>query len=197
MRLKLRRRPLNARHKLPSPAQIQKVSRSESTTEMNGIDVLRASLGTSKFMIEWVISDLSDADLLVRPVPEANHFAWQLGHLIESERSMLLEQCPSAVMPELPAGFAEAHSKATAASDGPQEFRSKDEYVALLGIIRGATLAELGRMTDADLDRATVGSLAEFFPTLGSIFSMFSDHIMMHMGQATVVRRKLGKPVLF
>ena len=32
-----------------------------------------------------LVSDLSDADLLVRPVPQANHIAWQLGHLILQE----------------------------------------------------------------------------------------------------------------
>ena len=164
---------------------------------MNGIDVLRNSLGSSKMMIEWVLSDLTDADLLVRPVPGANHFAWQLGHLIASERSILLEQLPSATMPELPAGFVEAHEKSTAGSDDPAAFRSRDEYVALLGKMRAATVAELGKLKDADLDRATIGNLAQFFPTLGAIFSLFSDHIMMHLGQATVVRRKLGKPVLF
>jgi len=46
---------------------------------MNGIDVLRTSLESSRKMLEWIVSDLSDADLLVRPVPEANHLAWQLG----------------------------------------------------------------------------------------------------------------------
>ncbi len=164
---------------------------------MNGIDVLKSSLGTSRMMIEWIISDLSDADLLIRPVPEANHFAWQLGHLIAAERDILLEQLPSATMPELPAGFAEAHNKDAAGSDDAHGFRSRDEYVSLLGKVREATVAELSKLQDADLDRAAVGNLAQFFPTLGAVFSMFSDHIMMHMGQATVVRRKLGKPVLF
>ena len=164
---------------------------------MNGIDLLRSSLKSSRMMIEMILSDLSDADLLVRPVPHANHFAWQLGHLIASERHIILEQLPNATMPELPAGFAEAHSKQTASSDDPAGFRSRAEYLSLLGTIREATIAELGKLTEADLDRPTQGNMAQFFPTLGTIFSMLSDHIMMHMGQATVVRRKLGKPVLF
>lgn len=164
---------------------------------MNAVDVLRSSLNLSRMMIEMILSDLSDADLMVRPVPHANHFAWQLGHLISSERSIILAQLPNATLPELPAGFSEAHSKETSTSDDAAGFRSKDEYVSLLGKIREATLAELGKLTEADLDRPTQGDLAQFFPTLGTIFSMLSDHIMMHMGQASVVRRKLGKPVLF
>jgi hypothetical protein len=164
---------------------------------MNGIDVLRTSLLSSRKMLEWVVSDLSDADLLVRPVPEANHFAWQLGHLIAAEIHIVREQLPSATYPELPAGFAEAHSKATAGSSDPGGFRPRTEYVALLSQIREATLAELAKLSDADLDRPSQGNLASICPNLGAIFALLSDHIMMHLGQASVLRRKLGKPVLF
>ena len=164
---------------------------------MNAIDVLRSSLNSSRMMLEMILSDLSDADLMVRPVPHANHFAWQLGHLIAAERNILLEQLPDAKLPELPEGFAEAHNKEKATSDDAAGFRSKEEYLSLLGTIREATIAELGKLKEADLDRQTQGNLAQFFPTLGTIFSMLCDHIMMHLGQASVIRRKLGKPVMF
>ena len=39
-------------------------------------------------------ADLSDADLLVRPAPSANHIAWQLGHLIASERNLVEAAAP-------------------------------------------------------------------------------------------------------
>lgn len=164
---------------------------------MNGIDVLRSSLNSSRMMIELIVSDLSDADLLLRPVPQANHFAWQLGHLIAAERDIVLQQLPTATMPELPEGFGKKHSKEAATSDDPSAFCSREEYVTLLGKIREATLAELSKLNDSDLDRPTVGNLKQHFPTLGTIFGMLSSHILMHLGQASVVRRKLGKPVMF
>ena len=52
-------------------------------------------------------------------------------------------------------------------------------------------------LTESDLDQPTLGNLAHFCPTLGNTFGLLCDHIMMHLGQGTVVRRKLGKPVLF
>jgi len=164
---------------------------------MNGIQVLKASLESSRKMIEWIVSDFSDSELLVRPVPGANHIAWQLGHLIASERSIILGQLPSANMPELPAGFEAAHGKETAGSDDPKAFLSRSEYIALLGGMREATIAEVSKLTEADLDRPTQGGLASFCPTLGNAIGLLGDHIMMHLGQVTVVRRKLGKPVLF
>jgi hypothetical protein len=39
--------------------------------------------------------------------------------------------------------------------------------------------------------------MAKHAPTLGDIFLLLATHTMMHAGQFTVVRRKLGKPVLF
>jgi hypothetical protein len=39
--------------------------------------------------------------------------------------------------------------------------------------------------------------MAQFAPTLGALFILISNHVLMHTGQFTVVRRKLGKPVLF
>ena len=39
--------------------------------------------------------------------------------------------------------------------------------------------------------------MAAYMPTYGAMFSLLAGHTMMHAGQFTVVRRKLGKPVLF
>ena len=39
--------------------------------------------------------------------------------------------------------------------------------------------------------------MAQMAPTLGALLLLNANHVMMHAGQFTVVRRKLGKPVLF
>jgi len=39
--------------------------------------------------------------------------------------------------------------------------------------------------------------MAKIAPTLGALILLQSNHTLMHAGQFTVVRRKLGKPVLF
>jgi hypothetical protein len=148
-------------------------------------------------MLEWYVSDLSDADLLVRPVPAANHIAWQLGHLIVGEPFLVRSELPDAAFPDLPAGFAEQHTKETCTSDSPADFRTKAEYLDLSKKNRAATLATLDTLTDADLDRACTGRMAKFCPKLVNLLLMVSDHTTMHAGQFTVVRRKLGKPVLF
>ncbi len=93
---------------------------------MNAKDAIRTVMNGSDQIVSAYLADLSDADLLVRPAPAANHIAWQLGHLIASEQWMLTK-VPGVKPPELPAGFAEAHGKDRTKADGPQGFRSKEE----------------------------------------------------------------------
>jgi len=159
-------------------------------------DAIKSALNSTQNMLGMYLADLSDADLLVRPAPGANHIAWQLGHLINSE-GRFLGTLPGAQVPALPAGFAEAHNKAAAANDGPTGFRTKAEYLNLFGQVREATLTALANLPEADLERPTQGDIARMAPTLGALFFLMANHQMMHTGQFTVVRRKLGKPVLF
>ena len=83
---------------------------------MTGKDAIKYALQSTHGMVGMYLSDLSDADLLVRPVPSANHIAWQLGHLIVAERNLLGPHLPGAAYPELPVGFSGQHGKDTAAA---------------------------------------------------------------------------------
>ena len=162
---------------------------------MKAQDAIRTALTSTKNILNMYLADLSDADLLVRPVPHANHIAWQLGHLIAAERGMVSENIPGVKYPELPAGFAERHNKETAGKD--TGFGTKAEYLDLFNKVRQTTMDAVGKLSDADLDKPTAGRVAQMAPTLGHLLLLNADHAMMHAGQFSVVRRKLGKPVLF
>jgi hypothetical protein len=164
---------------------------------VNAKDAIKTALDSNRNMLTMYLNDLSDADLLVRPVPGANHIAWQLGHLIAAEGGFVLANIPGAVAPQLPAGFTEKYGKETATKDSPGDFLKKEEYLALLKKCREATLAALAKIPDADLDRPTNEKMASYAPNVGALFLLAATHDMMHAGQFTVVRRKLGKPVLF
>jgi uncharacterized damage-inducible protein DinB len=164
---------------------------------MKGTDVIQTALNGTKNILEMYVSDLSDADLLVRPVPRANTIAWQLGHLIAGEAHLVRQGIPDAVFPELPAGFDEAYGKEGAAADKPKGLLTKAQYLELFNKCRAATLAAVAKLSDADLDKPTQGSMAKFAPRVGDLLFLVANHVMMHAGQFTVIRRKLGKPVLF
>jgi hypothetical protein len=164
---------------------------------MTATDAIRTALQSTQHLITWFLSDLSDTDLLVRPVPGANHIAWQIGHFIVSETRLASQPAFKAVYPELPAGFEKQHSKETQAREPPAGFATRAEYVDLFTKVRHATIAGVGAIKDSDLDAPTTGPMAAFAPSLGALLVLASNHSLMHAGQFSVVRRKLGKPVLF
>ena len=65
-------------------------------------DLLADSYAKNLEMVKMTLADFSDAEMLVRPVPGANHANWQLGHLVVSEVHII--GALGAKMPELPAG---------------------------------------------------------------------------------------------
>jgi hypothetical protein len=162
---------------------------------MTAKEVMKSALTSTQHMLGMFLTDLADADLLVRPVPAANHIAWQLGHLIKSEFQFI--GMAGGSPPKAPDGFADQYTKQTAGQEPPKGFATKAQYLELFTKTREATLAALEKLTDADLDKPTTGDIAKFAPTIGSLFLLTANHTMMHAGQFTVLRRKLGKPVLF
>lgn len=164
---------------------------------MNAIELLTGALKGSEGVALGFISDLTDADLLVRPVPGANHIAWQIGHLILAERYLMGEQLPQVSYPPLPAGFEARHGKEAASSTETTGWLSKSEYERLFRETRAATVAAVSKLTEADLNQDTKGRMAVKAPKLGNLIQLLSNHDIMHSGQFSVVRRKQGKPVLF
>ena len=158
-------------------------------------DAIKYALHSTRNLVNMYLQDLSDADLLVRPTPQANHIAWQMGHLIAAESRMGGGNITNATYPELPAGFAERHNKETASRN--TGFGTKAEYLALFNKVRQATIDSVDKLSDADLDKPTSGPIAAMAPMVGAMLLLNANHAMMHGGQFSVVRRKLGKPVLF
>lgn len=160
---------------------------------MTAKDCIRTSLEMAHWITREYLSDLSDADLFIRPVPGMNHLAWQLGHLVVSEREMMTQI--GGAMPDLPPGFAEAHSRESCGSDDAARFLKKDSYLALLRSMHDATLTALDAAPDARLDEPAPESMRSYAPRVGDVFRMIGEHELMHSGQFVAVRRKLGKPV--
>lgn len=159
------------------------------TPILEGLDIARMTT-------RMLLSDLSDADLLVRSVPGVNHIAWQLGHLIGSEKEMVESVKPGS-MPALPEGFAARHTKETAQRDDPAAFFNKEQYLQLFDEQRAGTKRVLAQLSDAELAAPGPESMRQIAPTVSALFQLIGAHEVMHAGQFTPTRRKLGKPTLF
>src|SRR5581483_4593261 len=105
---------------------------------MQAKDVIKTALQSTQQLLEWYVSDLSDADLKQRPVPRANTHAWQLAHLVEAE-TLLGSQLPGVKYPALPATMKMPKD----GSDPPGGYPSKAELLDQFKMARAATLAAL------------------------------------------------------
>ena len=164
---------------------------------MSGVQTIIAALESSKSWLETYVGDFTDAELLVRPVPGANHAAWQIGNVIGGDPFLVKAELPDAAFPPLPDGFAELHGSKGAMKDSDPGFLTKDGYLKLFAEVRAAAVAAVSKLTDADLDRPSHEKMKFAGPTLGHVLMFVALHTIMHAGQFTVIRRKLGKPVLF
>jgi hypothetical protein len=161
---------------------------------MNAKDLLRYNIGLSHNVTKAYLEDVTEDEMLVRAVPGSNHLAWQLGHLVASERSLLA--AIGADVPDLPEGFAETHGKDNTESDDPSQFLEKAEYFALMETMHAAADAAIDKIDEAGLDAPAPEEMRGFFPTVGSILLMTGTHEMMHAGQIAAIRRKLDKPIV-
>ncbi|HEX5103104.1 MAG TPA: DinB family protein [Pirellulaceae bacterium] len=162
---------------------------------MDARQAILANLASADFTVDGYLADIQPAEMLARAVPGSNHLAWQIGHLIQSER-YLAERCqPGSICP-LPAGFEARHKKETAGSDNPADFLSKEEYQRIRGQVRADVSKLIESLKPEDLDKP-VDKVPPFLKTVGQTLLFLGPHWLMHAGQWAVIRRKLGRPPLF
>jgi hypothetical protein len=162
---------------------------------MSPKDIIRRLFGSNDHIVNEYLKDFGDAELLMRPVPEANHIAWQLGHLINAE-VMLLRMIPGTASAELPAGWADQYTADRSHADATTGYLTKAEYLDIFKRVRANSVKALDAFPEVDLDKPSQGRLSAMFPKLADIFVLIANHPMMHVGQFVVMRRKLGKPVV-
>jgi len=162
---------------------------------VNAKQAIAQAVEFSHMVVGMYVQDLDEEHFFVRSVPGTNHIAWQLGHLISSTAQML--QMMGYPAPELPEGFAAAHTKETAGSDDTSQFASKEQYFALTQQVQKASLTAIQATPDEALDDPAPESMREYCPTVASVLMLLGTHWLMHAGQFVPIRRKLGKPPLF
>lgn len=161
---------------------------------MNAKDIIRHTLGMADHLLNAYIGDLSNEEILLQPVAGMNHIAWQMGHLISSERDMA-EMIKPGSSPALPAGFGDVHGRSDTKGTSPSQFLSKEAYLELYKAQRAATNAVLDSLSDTDLATATPEGYAQIAPNFGTLMNLIGQHYLMHLGQFVAVRRTANKPI--
>ena len=118
---------------------------------MKATEAIVTTLSSTQYLLNQYVADLSDADLLVRPAPGANHIAWQLGHLVAAEGHLVMPQLPDTSYPALSPGFAEQYGKNGANDDSPAHFLSKAQYLEMFNSHRDITKAAVAKLYERAL----------------------------------------------
>ena len=105
---------------------------------MNANEAIKSALDTAEMISMAYLEDLTDEEMMVRPIESCNHIKWQVGHLIASENKMINSCCPGA-MPDLPVGFADRYASEHSASDDNTAFDSKADLLTLYKQQRAGT----------------------------------------------------------
>ncbi|MGC4031584.1 MAG: DinB family protein [Tepidisphaeraceae bacterium] len=162
---------------------------------MSQQQTILAILERGRGMLRRHLEDFTEAEFLARPVPSADHVAWQLSHLLNGY-TMMLALYGAEGKYTVPAKVAEV-TKETAKVDDASAFLGKEELLAGNEAAIGVLIDAIKGMTDADLDKPSPEYFHRFATTLGQLALMVPLHQSMHIGQIQVIRRSLGKPVLF
>lgn len=161
---------------------------------VNAKDAIRSTIESSDNIVKTYLGDLSDADIVVRPVAGMNHIAWQLGHLISSEHHMIEALAPGS-SPALPEDFEAKHGKETSHLNDPKAFYPLGTYLEVWQAQRKSTLSVLADLDESQLDAPGPERMRAYAPTNGAVLNMIGVHPLMHAGQFVAVRRFLNKPI--
>ena len=147
----------------------------------------------TKGLVDMFLKDFSDADMLFRPAKTANHAVWQIGHLTNSTRNMVIA-CDPNVAFEFDDDTRFGKSKASI--DDPAFFPNKTEVLSKFNQAMDTAAAWVANLTDADFAKPAPERMQQFAPTLGNVAILLASHPLMHLGQFSITRRALGKPLV-
>lgn len=151
-------------------------------------DALRAN---QRFAHRY-LDDLKPGEYAHQPFPGVNSAAWVLGHLVLTERRAL-GALGVTDLPTLPAGFDERFRVTKQAADVQHDLGDPGELLALFDTHRAALIAAV-EAAPVEALAAPVPTPGPMYKTAGDVAGFMAQHVAMHMGQVTVIRRNLGYP---
>jgi len=147
-------------------------------------------------MLKWHLADFTDADMFHRPCPAGNHAMWQTGHIVSSTGRLLSMIEPSFKTP-VSDEVAGKFTKESARIDDPAAFPTLQQLRDALDQLASAADKWIAGLPQSLLDARSPDWAKDWAATNGLLLAGIASHVQMHIGQVQMIRRCLGKPVLF
>lgn len=160
---------------------------------MNGVEVLKNSMGLSLQITVQLAEDLRDHSL-ERPCKGGNHALWIMGHLAYSNAQF--DQMIVGGSNQL-AHWEKLFKGGSTPSDDASIYPAYDETIEQFKQQHSQLITKLESLTDTDLDAAPAAplkGLEEFFGSIGNCLLVASIHPWHHRGQLADIRKVLERP---
>lgn len=156
-----------------------------------GLDALET---TRKFTM-GLLEPITDAQLLTRACQNANHTAYVLGHIAQTDDFFLTAL--GGQKTALPESWAEKFGYKVTISDDASFYPGKQELVDAMTERRAAMVEWLCSLSEAQLLEPVEGDLAGFARNRAALPGTLSFHEGFHAGQMSTTRRALGIELMF
>ena len=157
-------------------------------------NLLVFGINASKRLLNSLTADLKGGEWEHRAVPGSNCTAWLVGHLIMTDR-WALGMAGVTELPELPAGFETVFSRENNAPHAAT-FGDPASLVPTFDQHRDLLADAIAKMPGTRFDEPTPKPHPRF-STMGEFFYAMNNHVVMHCGQISTIRRSLGRSPLF
>ena len=159
------------------------------------LDLAIRQIEFSRNYMLGLIEDIEDGLWFQQFGGSPSHLAWQVGHLAMAQYALTMIRIRGKEPEDeqlLSKSFFRSFQKGTKPEFTAENYPAPVEIRATLNRVHEASLAELAKHTDADLDDKLPEPHAVFDTKLGSVF-FCSAHEMLHAGQIGMLRRMMGK----
>jgi uncharacterized damage-inducible protein DinB len=165
----------------------------------------RARLPRAIEQIEFVrrrvkdyVKDLTPEEWFWHPAEFTTHVAWQIGHLAVSQYNLCLRRVRGRTKEDetlIPDAFIEHFKLGSQPVAGAENYPPLEDIKRVFDAVHAQVLAELGKLTDEELDVPVEQPHPTFKTKLGAV-EYAPSHELIHNGQIGLLRRLMGKPAL-
>lgn len=169
-----------------------------NSTESRATPLLETGLNaleTTREFTMGLIEPITQEQMLTRACPKANHTAYVLGHIAQTDDFFL--SALGGREPALPESWGAKFGMNIELSDDPSFYPSKKELVDAMVERRAALIDWLCSLSEAELLEPIEGDLAGFARTRAALPGTLAFHEGFHAGQVSTTRRALGIEVMF